>query len=44
MPDAPPIGVWLDFLVFLWVLLLLVVALAGIISGWLRHGARPDPA
>lgn len=41
MPDAPPIGVWLDFLVFLWVLLLLVVALAGIISGWLRHGERP---
>lgn len=43
MPDAPPIGVWLDFLVFLWVLLLLVVALAGIIAGWLRHGARPEP-
>lgn len=44
MPDAPPIGVWLDFLVFLWVLLLLLVALAGIIAGWLRHGARPEPS
>lgn len=44
MPDAPPIGVWLDFLVFLWVLLLLLVALAGIIAGWLRHGARPEQA
>lgn len=42
MPGAPPIGAWIDFLVFLWVLLLLLVALAGIVWAWLKYGARPD--
>jgi hypothetical protein len=37
MPGAPPIGVWIDFLVFLWVLLGLMAALSLFIGSWLRY-------
>ncbi len=37
MPAAPPIGVWIDFLVFLWVILGLMVALSLFIASWLRY-------
>lgn len=42
MPGAPPIGVWLDFLVFLWVILFLMLALCLMVTGWLIHGRRPE--
>ncbi len=41
MPGAPPIGVWIDFLVVLWVELLLMFALAAFIMSWLRYGPSP---
>ena len=41
MPGAPPIGVWIDFLVVLWVELLLMFALAVFIMSWLRYGPPP---
>lgn len=41
MPGAPPIGVWIDFLVVLWVELLLMFALAVFIMSWLRYGPSP---
>lgn len=44
MPGAPPIGVWMDFLVFLWVLLALMIALAIFISSWLRYSPRLQDA
>ncbi len=43
MPGSPPIGVWLDFLIFLWVVLALMAALSTFVLGWLRFGAAPDP-
>ncbi|MCB0914959.1 MAG: DUF4436 family protein [Actinobacteria bacterium] len=36
-PGAPPIGVWLDFLVFLWVLMGLMIALSLFVASWLRY-------
>lgn len=44
MPGAPPIGVWIDFLVFLWVLLGLMLALAIFVVSWLRFTPRPAPS
>ncbi len=41
-PGAPPIGVWMDFLVFLWVLMGLMVALSLFIASWLRYTPAPD--
>lgn len=43
LPGAPPIGVWIDFLVFLWVILGLMVALAVFIGSWLRFSPPPTP-
>ena len=42
MPGAPPIGVWIDFLVFLWVLIALMVALAIFVGSWLVFSPAPD--
>ena len=42
MPGAPPIGVWIDFLVFLWVLLTLMVALAVFVGSWLVFSPAPE--
>lgn len=44
MPGAPPIGVWIDFLVFMWVLLGLMLALVVFISTWVRFSPRPEIA
>lgn len=41
MPGAPPIGVWIDFLVFLWVLIGLMIALSLFIGSWLRYTSPP---
>lgn len=43
MPGAPPIGVWIDFLVFMWVLLALMLALVVFIWSWVRFSPRPEP-
>lgn len=44
MPGSPPIGVWIDFLFFLWVALLLMVALAIFVTSWLRYTPPPQYA
>lgn len=41
MPGAPPIGVWIDFIVFLWVLVVLMAALGIFIVSWLRYSPTP---
>lgn len=43
MPGSPPIGVWIDFLFVLWVMILLMVALAIFIGSWLRMSPEPEP-
>lgn len=44
LPGAPPIGVYLDFLVFLWILIGLMIALAIFITSWIRFSPRPEGA
>lgn len=44
MPGSPPIGVWIDFLVLLWVELALMVGIAIFIASWLRYTPAPDYA
>ncbi|MFM2438898.1 MAG: hypothetical protein RLZ55_1723, partial [Actinomycetota bacterium] len=44
LPGAPPIGVYLDFLVFLWILIGLMIALGIFITSWLRFTPRPESA
>ena len=44
MPGSPPIGVWIDFLFFLWVAILLMVALAIFVTSWLRYTPPPQYA
>lgn len=41
MPGSPPIGVWIDFLVLLWVELALMIGLAVFIGSWLRYSPPP---
>ncbi len=43
MPGSPPIGVWMDFLVFLWVVLTLMAALTIFVLSWLRFSLPPEP-
>lgn len=42
MPGSPPIGVWMDFLVFLWVVLTLMAALTIFVLSWLRFSLPPE--
>jgi hypothetical protein len=42
LPGAPPLGAWIDYLVFFWVLVVLIVSLAVFIDAWLRTGPRLD--
>lgn len=44
LPGSPPIGVWIDFIIVLWVELVLMYALAVFIGAWLRFGRAPDTA
>jgi hypothetical protein len=37
LPDAPPIGFWIDITVVLWVIVILVVSMALYIFCWWRH-------
>ena len=41
MPGAPPIGSWIDVLVFFWVELAILVGMAVFVSTWLRFGRKP---
>ena len=42
LPGAPPLGAWIDMLVFFWVEILLMTALALYVATWLSKGPRPD--
>ena len=41
MPGAPPIGAWMDVLVFYWVEMALLTAMAVFIGSWLRYRQPP---
>lgn len=43
MPGSPPIGVWIDFMVLLWVELALMIGLAVFVGSWLRYTRPPEP-
>ena len=42
LPGAPPLGAWIDFLVFFWVEIALMLGLILYVTTWLQHGPRPD--
>ena len=42
LPGVPPLGAWMDFLVFFWVEIAIMLALAVYVSTWLRFGAKPE--
>lgn len=43
LPGAPPLGAWIDYVVFFWVEVTLMLALASFVDAWLRMGPSPDP-
>jgi len=43
MPGAPPIGAWIDYIVFLWVVVTLMITLTVFIVTWLRFGDPVPP-
>lgn len=42
LPGAPPLGSWIDVLVFFWVEIVIMVALAVYVAAWLRDGPPSD--
>lgn len=42
LPGAPPLGAWMDVLVFFWVELGLLAAMVIFIGSWLKYGPRPE--
>ncbi len=42
LPGAPPLGSWIDVLIFFWVEIVIMLALAVYIATWLRDGPPPD--
>lgn len=42
LPGAPPLGAWIDVLVFFWVEIVIMVALAAYAATWLRDGPPSD--
>ncbi len=42
MPGAPPIGAWIDFLVFMWVVLALMFSLVVFVWSWMRFSPAPE--
>jgi hypothetical protein len=42
LPDSPPIGVFIDVTIVLWVTVILVIAMGIYVSCWWRH-TRPEP-
>ncbi|UMB71117.1 DUF4436 domain-containing protein [Mycobacterium paraterrae] len=44
LPDAPPIGFWVDVTVVLWVIVVLVISMALYVYCWFRHVKAKPPA
>lgn len=44
LPGAPPLGSWIDVLIFFWVEIVIMLALAVYIATWLRDGPPSDRA
>lgn len=42
MPGAPPIGAWIDVLVFLWVIVLVIIAYLVVVATWIRKSPPPQ--
>ena len=42
MPGVPPVGAWIDILVFLWAMLVAIVSYLIVVSTWVR--SSPPPA
>lgn len=42
LPGAPPIGAWIDVVVFFWVELVLLIAMAAFIGSWLKYRKPPS--
>jgi hypothetical protein len=42
LPGAPPLGSWIDVLIFFWVEIVIMLALAVYIATWLRDGPPSD--
>lgn len=43
LPGAPPIGSWIDILVFFWAVMAVMISLASFVIYWLRNGPPPPP-
>ncbi len=43
LPGAPPIGSWIDILIFFWVEIAVMISLASFVLYWLRKGPAPPP-
>jgi hypothetical protein len=41
LPGAPPIGSWIDILIFFWVQIIVMISLASFVLYWLRKGPAP---
>lgn len=41
LPGSPPIGSWIDILVFFWVEIAVMISLASFVLYWLRNGPAP---
>lgn len=44
LPGAPPIGAWIDVLVFFWVVGILMVSMCIFVGSWVRYSAPPKIA
>ncbi|MGI9124200.1 MAG: DUF4436 family protein [Mycobacterium sp.] len=42
LPGAPPIGAWIDAMVFFWIEIAILVALVSFIAAWFRYHDVPD--
>ena len=42
LPGAPPIGAWIDALVFYWVEVIMLFAMAIFVTAWFRFRDEPD--
>ena len=41
LPGSPPLGVWLDVLIFFWAEIAAIIALCLFVAAWAARGARP---
>lgn len=42
LPGAPPIGAWIDAIVFYWVELAVLASMAAFVIAWFRYRDIPD--